>query len=134
MNGKLPFWAKRRLQAPKCWFLAPSGARNQHFENPRPQFPENPNIISGKLLETTHKSVKNIFKKCLFGIFIQGHSHIQSNGKSYQEHWRQPIFRSTSKHKCCMCLTMYIDRCFSRFFHLNRLAIVCVVRLPERLR
>ena len=49
---------QKASQAPKCWFLAPSGARNQHFENPRPQFPENPNIILGKRVETTPKPAK----------------------------------------------------------------------------
>ena len=60
------FGTKRRLQAPKCWFLAPSGARNQHFENPRLQFPENLNLIAGQLLETTQKPSKNS-KKLSFG-------------------------------------------------------------------
>ena len=66
------FYIGRRLQAPKSWFLAPSGARNQDFENPRLEFSKNPNIISGKLLETTQKSVEKSTKIDFLGLIHSG--------------------------------------------------------------
>ena len=54
----------RRLQAPKSWFLAPSGARNQDFEISRL---EN-SWISLKNVENAQK----IVKKFTFGAFYIG--------------------------------------------------------------
>ena len=73
MKEKLPFWPRRRLQAPKCWFLAPSGARNQHFENSRLEFPENPNLIGGKLAETNQKSANKSQKNAGYSPFGAGY-------------------------------------------------------------
>ena len=49
----------RRLQAPKCWFLAPSGARNQDFENPRLFF----RCYSGFLFAIFGRASGQIFEK-----------------------------------------------------------------------
>ena len=63
MHEKLPFWAQRRLQAPKCWFLAPSGARNQRFENPQLENSWKFRKSRGNLLKIFEKLGKNREKK-----------------------------------------------------------------------
>ena len=72
MTEKLPFWAQRRLQAPKCRFLAPSGARNLHLQHLRLSFSiaafflQYLAALAAKYMEKMQKNKKN----CLFWPFF----------------------------------------------------------------